>query len=90
MHEGSGHAALQLDDGEAQRGHGEAAGPEDGSVPLELGGHGEAELVRQVAPLVVVLAVLVLVQSQDVGAELVVVHAVLPLLTQLEQVVYVH
>jgi len=34
----------------------------DGAVPLEVGGGGEAELVGEVAPLVVVLPVLVLVE----------------------------
>ena len=86
VHEGPGHTALQLDDGEPQRGHRQHAGAVDGAVPAEVCGGGEAELVAEVAALVVVLTVLVLVQRQHVGAELVVVHAVLPLLAQAEQV----
>lgn len=89
MHEGPGHVGLQLDDGEAQRGDRQAARAVDGAVPLELGRRGQAELVREVPPLVVVLAVLVLVERQHVGAELVVVDPVLALLAQLEQVVQV-
>lgn len=90
VHEGSRDICLQVDDGEAQRGHGQAAGPVDGAVPLELGRGGQAELVREVASLVVVLPVLVLVEGQDVGAVLVVVDPVLSLLTQFEQVVQIH
>lgn len=44
----------------------------------------------QVASLVVVLAVLVFVESQDVGAVLVVVDPVFALLTQFEQAVQIH
>ena len=87
MHEGPGDVALQLDDGETQGGDGQRPRAVDGAVPLELGGRGQAELVRQVAPLVVVLAVLVLVEGQHVGAVLVMVHPVFTLLAQLEQIV---
>ena len=88
VHEGPRDIGLQLDDGEAQGGCRQRPGAMDGAVPLELRGRGQAELVRQVAPLVVVLAVLVLVEGQDVGAVLVMVHPVFALLTQLEQVVH--
>lgn len=90
MHEGAGYAALQLDDGEAQGAHRHAAAAVDGAAPLELGRRGQAELVGEVALLVVVLAVLVLVEGQEVGAVLVDVRPVFPFLAQLEQVVQVH
>lgn len=90
MHKWSGDIGLQLDDGETQGGDGQAPRAVDGAVPLELGRRGQAELVGQVAPLVVVLSVLVFVQGQDVGAVLVVVDPVFTLLTQLEQVVQIH
>lgn len=89
VHEGSRHAALQLDDGEAQGADGDAAAAVDGAAPLEVGGRGQAELVRQVPLLVVVLAVLVLVEGQQVGAVLVHVRPVFTLLAQFEQVVQV-
>lgn len=57
------------------------------AVPFELRGSGQAELVGEVASLVVVLTVLMLVEGQDVGAVLVVVDSVFTLLTQFEQVV---
>lgn len=90
MHKRTGDVGLQLDDGEAQGGDGQAPRAVDGAVPLELGRGGQAELVGEVASLVVVLAVLMLVQGQDVGAVLVVVDPVFTLLTQFEQVVQVH
>lgn len=89
MHKRSGDVGLQLDDGEPQRGDGQAPRPVDGAVPFELGRGGEAELVGEVSSLVVVLAVLMFVQGQDVGAELVVVDPVFTLLAQLEQVVHI-
>lgn len=55
MHEGRGHVVLQLDDGEPQRGHRHGLGAVDGAVPLELSCSCHAELVGEVAPLVVVL-----------------------------------
>lgn len=90
MHEWTRDVGLQLDDGETQRGDGETPGSVDGAAPLELRRRGQAELVGEVAPLVVVLAVLVLVQGQDVGAVLVVVVPVFPLLAQFEHVVDVY
>ncbi|TNN44859.1 hypothetical protein EYF80_044948 [Liparis tanakae] len=90
VHKGPRDVGLQLDDGETQGGDGQAARPVDGAVPLELRRGGQAELVGEVAPLVVVLAVLVLVQGQDVGAVLVVVDPVFTLLAQFEQVVQIH
>lgn len=90
VHKGSWHVGLQLDNGETQGGDSEAPRPVDGAVPFELRRGGQAELVGQVAPLVVVLAVLMLVQGQDVGAVLVVVHPVFTLLAQFEQVVNIH
>lgn len=90
MHKRTGDIGLQLDDGETQRGDGEAARTVDGTVPLEFGGGRQAELVGEVAPLVMVLTVLVFVESQDVGAVLVVVDPVFTLLAQFEQVVQIH
>lgn len=90
MHEWSRDVGLQLDDGETQRGDSQAPRTVDGAVPLELCCRGQAELVGEVTSLVVVLAVLVLVQCQDVGAVLVVVDPVFTLLAQFEQVVQIH
>lgn len=81
---------LQLDDGETQGGDSQAPRPIDGAVPLELRGGSQAELVGEVASLVMVLTVLVFVEGQDIGAVLVVVDPVLTLLTQFEQVVQIH
>lgn len=61
MHKRSGDIGLQLDDGETQGGDSQAPGAIDGAVPLELRCRGQAELVGEVASLVVVLAVLMLV-----------------------------
>jgi len=55
VHEGGGHVVLQLDDGEPQRGDGQHLGAVDGAVPLEVPRGRHAELVGQVAPLVVIL-----------------------------------
>ena len=55
MHEGGGDVVLQLDDGEPQRGDGQHLGAVDGTVPLEVPRRRHAELVGQVAPLVVIL-----------------------------------
>lgn len=71
MHEWARHAALQLDDGQAEGAHCDAAAAVDGATPFELGRGCQAELVGEVPLLVMVLAVLVLVESQDVGAVLV-------------------
>lgn len=90
VHERSRDVRFQLDDGEAQRGDRQAPRPVDGAVPLELGRRGQAELVREVALLVIVLAVLMLVERQGVGAVLVLVYPVFALLTQFEQVVQIH
>lgn len=90
MHKRTRDTGLQLDDSETQGGDGEVPRTVDGAVPLELRGGGQAELVGEVASLVVVLAVLVFVESQDVGAVLVVVDPVLTLLAQFEQVVQIH
>lgn len=90
MHERSGHTGFQLCDGETQGGDSQAPRPVDGAVPFELGCCGQAELMGQVAPLVVVLSVLMFVEGQDVGTVLVQVDPVLPLLAQLEQAVHVH
>lgn len=90
VHKRSWHVGLQLDNGEAKGGDSEAPRAIDGAVPFELRRGGQAELVGQVASLVMVLAVLVLVEGQDVGAVLVVVHPVLTLLAQFEQVVNIH
>lgn len=51
-----------------------------GAVPLELAGGCHAELVREVASLVVVFAMLVLVKCQSICAVLVVVDAEFALL----------
>lgn len=80
MEEGGGDVVLQLDDGEPQRGHGQRLGAMHRAIPLEVAGGRHAELVRQVTPLVVVLAVLVLVEGQRVAAVLVLVDPVLALL----------
>lgn len=90
VHKRSRDVGFQLDDGETQGGDRQTPRPVDGAVPLELGRSGQAELVGEVAPLVVVLPVLVLVEGQDVGAVLVVVDPVFTLLTQFEQVVQIH
>lgn len=90
MHKWSRDIGLQLDDGETQGGDSEASRPIDGTAPLELGRGCQAELVGEVASLVVVLAVLMLVQSQNIGAVLVVVDPVFTFLAQFEQVVQVH
>lgn len=87
MHERSRHVRLQLDDGEPKRGDGQTPRPVDGPVPFEVGGGGQAELVGEVALLVVILSVLMFVECQHVGAVLVLVDPVLALLTQFEQVV---
>ena len=90
MHEGPGDIALQLDDGETQGGDSQAPRTIDGTVPLELRGGGQAELVGEVASLVMVLTVLMFVEGQDFGAVLVVVDPVFTLLTQFEQIVQIH
>lgn len=84
VQEGGGDVALQLDDGEPQGGDGQHLGAVYRAVPLELAGGGHAELVREVAPLVVVLAVLVFVKCQGVCAVLVLVDPEFALLAQLE------
>lgn len=89
MHKWSRDIGLQLDDGETQGGDSQAPWTVDRAVPFELCRGGQAELVGEVAPLVVVLSVLVLVKGQDVGAVLVVVDPVFTLLTQFEQVVQI-
>lgn len=61
MHKWCRDIGLQLDDSETQCCNSDASGPVDGSIPLELGRCSQAELVREVAPLVMVLAVLMLV-----------------------------
>lgn len=90
MHKRSGHVGFQLYDGETQGGDSQAPRPIDGAVPFELGRCGQAELVGQVASLVVVLSVLMFVEGQDVGTVLVVVDSVFTLLTQLKQAVQIH
>lgn len=90
MHERARHAALQLDDGEAEGAHCDTAAAMDGAAPLEFRRGGQAELVGEVPLLVVVFTVLVLVESQDVGAVLVHVGPVFTFLAQFEQVVQVH
>lgn len=75
---------LQLDDTEPQCGHDEQPGAINWAVPFEVSSRGQAELVREVSALVVVLSVLVLVERQSVGAILVLVGAVLAFLTQAE------
>lgn len=90
MHEWAGHAALQLDDSEAEGAHCDTAAAVDGAAPLEFGRRGQAELVGEVPLLVVVLTVLVLVESEEVGAVLVHVGPVFTFLAQFEQVVQVH
>lgn len=90
MHKRPGDVGLQLDDGEAQGGDGQASRTVDRAVPFELRGGGQAELVGEVAFLVVVLPVLMFVEGQDVGAVLVLVDPVFTLLAQLEQVVQIH
>lgn len=87
MHKRSRHVGFQLDDGEPNGGDGQTPRPVDRAVPFELWGGGQAELVGEVALLVVILPVLMFVERQDVGAELVLVDPVLALLTQFEQVV---
>lgn len=90
MHEWAGHTALQLDDGEAEGAHRDTAATVDGAAPLELGRCGQAEFVGEVPLLVVVLTVLVLVESQKVGAVLVYVGPVFTFLAKFEQVVQIH
>lgn len=75
---------LQLDDSEPQCGHDEQPGTVNWAVPFEVSSRGQAELVREVSALVMVLSVLVLVERQSVGAILVLVGAVLAFLTQAE------
>lgn len=90
MHKWCGHIGFQLDDGETQGGDSQVPRTVDRAVPFELRRRGQAELVGQVASLVVVLAVLMFVEGKDVGAVLVVVDPVFTLLTQFEQVVQIH
>lgn len=90
MHKRARHAALQLDDGEAEGAHCDTAAAVDRAAPLELGRGGQAELVGEVSLLVMVLTVLVLVESQEVGAILVHVGPVFTFLPQFEQVVQVY
>lgn len=61
MHKWSRDIGLQLDDGETQGGDSQAPRTVDGAVPFELRRGGQAELVGEVAPLVVVLPVLMFV-----------------------------
>ena len=90
MHEWSGNIGLQLDDGEAQSGDSETSWSIDWAIPLELWGSGQAELVGEVASLVMVLTVLMLVQCQDIGAVLVLVGPVFTLLAQFEHIVEIY
>lgn len=90
MHERARHAALQLDDGEAEGANCDTAAAVDGAAPLEIGGCGQAKLVGEVPLLVVVLTVLMLVESQEVGAVLVHVSSVFTFLAKFEQVVQVY
>lgn len=84
MEKGCGDVVLQLDDSEPQCGYSQYLRPVHGAVPPELPHGRQAELVREMPPLIVVLPVLVLVQGIRVGGVLVVVHAILALLPQLE------
>lgn len=52
---------LQLDNSKPQCAHGEHPGAINRAVPLELPSRGQAELVREVSTLVVVLSVLMFV-----------------------------
>lgn len=90
MHKRPRHIVFQLYDGETQGGDSQAPRSIDGAVPFELGRRCQAELVGQVASLVVILPVLMLVEGQDIGAVLVVVDPVFALLTQFEQAVQIH
>lgn len=89
MHKRSRYICFQLDDGESEGGDRQAPWAIDWAVPFKLGGGGQAELVRQVSSLVMVLAVLMFVECQDIGAVLVVVNSVLSLLAQFEQAVQI-
>lgn len=75
MEEWRGDAALQLGQAEAQCGHRHQLVAIHRTIPLELTGRCEAELVRQVALLVTLLIVLVLVEGQ--GCSAVLVHILL-------------
>lgn len=90
MHKWSRNISLQLDNGEAQSGDSETSWSIDGAIPLELWGSGQAELVGKVASLVMVIAVLMLVQRQDIGAILVLVGPVFTLLAQFEHIVEIY
>ena len=81
VQEHRGDVALQLGDAQAQRGHRQRAVTVQRAVPLELAQRRQAELVREVAPTVSVLVMLVLVQGQRVARVLVLVQLVIALHT---------
>lgn len=86
MHEWTRNIALQLDNGEAQSADSKTSWSIDWAVPLELWCCGQAELVREVASLVMVFTVLMLVQRQDIDAILVLVAPIFTFLAQFEQI----
>lgn len=75
---------LQLDNSEPECAGGEHPRAINRAVPLEVSSRRQAELMREMSAFVVVLAVLVLVESQSIGAILVLVDTILAFLTQAE------
>ena len=81
MQQWSRDAALQLKDAGSEGGQDQCLGAECRTVPRELAGRRQTELVRQMSPLVSIVGMLVLVQCQWIGVVQVLIMLVIAIHT---------